>query len=267
MDGRDKYEHQELLRQQTTPARFGQLALRSNDLDEILTEACRLVREALGTEMAKVVELQRDGETLLVRAGVGWKPGVVGRVTLKIEDGSSEAHAIRTEEPVVSPDIEREDRFDYAAFLRDNGVRAIANVPIIGADSSPPFGILQVDCRESRDFNESDITFLRSYANLLAAAVSRLRVLDEVRGSNEELERRVADRTRESGRRAAESGPLLPRSRRTGPPVRAANRAIRARRAGCSSRSCHRLRFPIAWCQAEAIPPAPPLPAPAAAGW
>ena len=42
-------DHQELLRQQTTLARFGELALRSDDLDEILTEACRLAGEALGT--------------------------------------------------------------------------------------------------------------------------------------------------------------------------------------------------------------------------
>jgi hypothetical protein len=61
----------ELLRQQTALARFGELALKSDNLDEILTEACRLVGDALGTDLAKVVELQADGETLLVRAGVG----------------------------------------------------------------------------------------------------------------------------------------------------------------------------------------------------
>lgn len=54
----------DLLRHQTTLARFGELALRSNDLDEILTEACRLAGEALGTDLAKVVELQEDGKTL-----------------------------------------------------------------------------------------------------------------------------------------------------------------------------------------------------------
>src|SRR6185437_711065 len=73
---RDSYV--DLLRQQTTLARFGELALRSNDLDEILTEACRLAGDALGTDLAKVVELQEDGKTLIVRAGVGLKPGVIG---------------------------------------------------------------------------------------------------------------------------------------------------------------------------------------------
>ncbi len=54
----------ELLAQQGALARFGELALRSEDLDEILHEACRLVGDALGTDLAKVVELAADGRTL-----------------------------------------------------------------------------------------------------------------------------------------------------------------------------------------------------------
>src|ERR1700687_3952279 len=50
---RQKGGYVELLRQQTALARFGELALRSDDLDEILTEACRLAGEALGTDLAK----------------------------------------------------------------------------------------------------------------------------------------------------------------------------------------------------------------------
>jgi len=47
----DERDHQRLIRQRTTLARFGELALRSDDLDEILTEACHLVGAALGTDL------------------------------------------------------------------------------------------------------------------------------------------------------------------------------------------------------------------------
>ena len=180
----------DLLRHQTTLARFGELALRSNDLDEILTEACRLAGDALGTDLAKVVELQEDGKTLVVRAGVGWKPGVIGVATITAEDDTSEGHALRTGEPMISPDIATETRFKYSQFLIDNNVRAVANVVIIGGQGKPPFGILQIDSRVPRQFTESDTLFLRSYANLLAAAVDRLR-------SHRALEETVAERTRE----------------------------------------------------------------------
>ena len=200
-DQEDRGDHLALLRQQTILAKFGELALKSDDLDAILTEACRLVGEALGTDLAKIVELQEDGHTLLVRAGVGWKPGVVGKVTIKAEDDTSEGMALKTGEPMISPDIAKETRFRYPPFLVEHGVRAVANVVIIGGKDRPPFGILQVDSREPRQFIDEDTVFLRSYANLVAAAVDRLRGIGEVREREEglrlALEARVAERTRE----------------------------------------------------------------------
>ncbi len=194
--GRDQ-----LFLQQQTLAQFGELALKSDDLDEILTEACRLARQAMGTHLAKVVELQPDGKTMLVRAGVGWKPGVVGHATVTAEQDTSEGHALRTGEPMISADIATEKRFKYSSFLIDNGVQAVANVVIIGGHGKPPFGILQIDSQVPREFTDSDTLFLRSYANLLASAVDRIRVMGEVRDGEARLravlEARVADRTRE----------------------------------------------------------------------
>jgi PAS domain S-box-containing protein len=177
----------ELLRQQTVLAKFGELALKSEDMEEILTEACHLISQALGTDLAKVMELQADGETLLVRAGVGWKPGVVGEVTIKATADSSEGYALRTGEPMISANIDAETRFKYSPFLTDNGVKAVANVIIIGGKDRPPFGILQIDSREPRRFTDDETTFLRSYANLLASAVDRLRVIGETRNATARL--------------------------------------------------------------------------------
>jgi signal transduction histidine kinase/CheY-like chemotaxis protein len=182
-----KGSHSVLLRQQTVLARFGELALRSDNLDEILTEACHLVGEALGTDLAKIVELKEDGRTLLVRAGVGWKLGVVGKVTVEAEDDTSEGIALKTGEPMISPDIGKETRFEYPPFLINNGVQAVANVVIIGGQGRRPFGILQIDSRKPRHFTEEDTFFLRSYANLVAAAVDRLRVNGGVRNAEERL--------------------------------------------------------------------------------
>jgi len=184
--------HRQRLRQQTILAKFGELALQSDDLDEILTEACRLVGRGLGTDLAKVVELQSDGRTLLVRAGVGWKDGVVGIATIDAAEDSSEAYALRSGEPMISPDVAKETRFKYADFLIDNGARAVANVIIIGGKDQPAFGLLQIDSRTPRDFSEEDVSFLRGYANLLAAATERLRVLNDLRDREALLKRGLA---------------------------------------------------------------------------
>ena len=76
MPDRDKSDL--LLRQRKVLADFGDVVLQSKDLDAVLTEACRLVGEALGTGRAKVLEIEEGGGSLFVRAGVGWASDVVG---------------------------------------------------------------------------------------------------------------------------------------------------------------------------------------------
>ncbi|WP_419826308.1 PAS domain-containing protein [Sphingomonas sp.] len=201
----ERNDEDAVLRQQAVLAKFGEMALRCDDLDDILTEACRLIGEALDTDLAKVMALQNDGETLLVRAGVGWKPGIVGCVTVKAVEGSSEGHALKTGGPVASADIEQEDRFDYADFIKDHGVKALVNVIIIGPRDEKPFGLLQVDSRTPRDFDETDINFLRGYANLLAAAVERLRNLAQ----RDEAEARLRE-SEDHYRASVELNPQIP---------------------------------------------------------
>ena len=178
-----------LLSQQTALAQFGEFALKSDDLDEVLQEACRLVSEAMGTPLIKVMELDPDGQSLLVRAGVGWRPGIVGEMRVSIGQRTAERQAIQTGEAVISPDIRTEERFDYPAFIRENGVHALTTVVIVGGDSKKPFGVLEVDSPVPREFSDADTLFLRGYANLLAAAVERLQITAELRKKADEKER------------------------------------------------------------------------------
>ena len=53
-------------------------AVRGDSLDKVLQEACRIVADALETDLAKVLEIQPEMQELLVKAGIGWKPGIVG---------------------------------------------------------------------------------------------------------------------------------------------------------------------------------------------
>ncbi|MHA6493922.1 ATP-binding protein [Pseudomonas borbori] len=173
-------DDQTLLRQQKVLAEFGKFALRSDDLDKIFAESCKLVREALDTDLAKVIQIGNDGNSLLVRAGVHWKPGIVGELRLTASPGSPEAYSLATRAPVVSANVATETRFRYHDFLLDHGVEAFVNVLILGAEDEPPFGILEVDSRVPRAFTDNDIDFLQSYANLIAAAVERQRTMARI---------------------------------------------------------------------------------------
>lgn len=176
-----------LLQQQQSLARFGQFALQSDDLDAILHTACALVGNALGTDLSKVMALRDDGKTLLVRAGIGWAPGVVDCIVVEAAERASEGHALRTGEPVVSDDIRSDTRYTFAPFLREHGVVSLANVAI-PRSGGKPYGVLQVDSRSPRHFTQQHVTFLHSYANLIGAAVERLDTLAANRCQQRALE-------------------------------------------------------------------------------
>src|SRR3954470_5563334 len=103
---------EQMVRRQRMLADFGEFALRSENLDEVLTEACRLVAQALATGRAKILEMEHDDRYLLVQAGVGWQPDVVGSLRLPMDEHSSETFSIKAGRPVVARDIATEDRFD-----------------------------------------------------------------------------------------------------------------------------------------------------------
>ena len=90
-----------MVRRQRVLADFGEFALRSESLDEVLAEACRLVGEALGTDLAKVMEIDHEKRCLLVKAGIGWKPGLVGHMRLLMGERSSETYAVEIGKPVL----------------------------------------------------------------------------------------------------------------------------------------------------------------------
>src|SRR4051794_22071296 len=56
-------------------------------------------------------------------------------------------------------------------------------------DGEAAYGVLQVDAREPRPFGEAEVAFLRTYANMLASAGSRLRMAAELRRRAEDNER------------------------------------------------------------------------------
>ena len=173
---------EQMVKRQRTLADFDDFALRCEDLDAVLTEGCRLVGEALGTDLAKIMEIDHERHELLVRAGVGWRPGIVGRMRLPMGERSSETYAVESGGPVITRDIDEEDRFDFAGFLKEHGAVALVNVPIF-VPGGHAYGLLQVDSRTPRDFGERDAEFLRTYATILGPVIDRLHKLGDLQAA------------------------------------------------------------------------------------
>jgi len=183
--------------QRAALADFGLFAFKCDDIDSLLNRASELISDALEVPLVKVLEHLPGRGEMLMRSGVNWQPGVVGHETFGDDAKSPGGYALRTDQPVVSPDLAVEVRFEIPEVLRLHGVKSMINVIIVGEKA--PFGVLEVDAQEPREFSDDDVAFLRLYANLLAAAIERVRAHDELRRSAREqniLARELSHRVR-----------------------------------------------------------------------
>src|SRR3954452_1663822 len=89
------------VRQQEATGRLGLAALTGTDLSGLLDEAVHAVAGVLGAEYSKILELMSDGVTLLLRAGVGWREGLVGTATVGTNLRSQAGYALISPGPVV----------------------------------------------------------------------------------------------------------------------------------------------------------------------
>jgi two-component sensor histidine kinase len=167
------------LRQQQLTAEFGRFALRSRELGALLEEATRLCAVGLQSEFCKVMEYLRDERCFIVRAGVGWKPGIVGHARAGADAESPAGYAFQTGKPVISNHLSSETRFRTPAILAEHAVKRAANVLIQG--DGERFGVLEVDSPTEGRFTHADLAFMQGLANLLGIAIERQRTEEALR--------------------------------------------------------------------------------------
>ncbi|HSL00977.1 MAG TPA: PAS domain S-box protein, partial [Rubrobacteraceae bacterium] len=173
-------------RQQATVAELGLSALQNSDLYSLMDEAVNLVAKTLEVEYCKVLELLPGGDALLLRAGVGWKSGLVGQGTVGASTDSQAGYTLSVNGPVIVEDLRTEQRFSGPPLLHDHGVVSGISTVIRGIERS--YGVLEAHCTRRRIFTEQDVYFLRAVANVLATAIERRRSEEELERSQERLE-------------------------------------------------------------------------------
>jgi signal transduction histidine kinase len=186
---------------QAAVADLGQRALATQDLNALFDDAIHCVAATLGIEYGSILELSSGGTILQSRAGIGWKPGVVGREAVGVGSQSQAGYALLSSEPVICESLAEECRFAVPRILLDHRVVAGASVIVHGRDQ--PFGVLSAFSAERRPFKPDDIHFLQSVANVLGAAVERKRLEDERARHNKELAVRVLQAQEEERKRIA----------------------------------------------------------------
>jgi two-component sensor histidine kinase len=162
---------QHRIRQQELLTEIAVTALQGTPIDELLAKAARLAALGLRTEFCQILEYLPSENAFLIRAGVGWGPGVVGFARIGAELASPSGFSLRTGKPVISNHLENDRRFAIPEILRRHGIVRAMNVVI--ETGRRPFGVLEVDSRTEGGFDEHDLTFLQCVANILGLAIER----------------------------------------------------------------------------------------------
>ena len=192
-----------LLQQRADLAEFGLRATEATGLEDLLSEAAQMVGSSLDVGFVKVLQYLPEEKRFLVRAGCGWDAGVVGRAKVGTEIESPAGYALQTGKPVISNDLEAEERFIVPPLLREYKVKSAVNVII--RNGAHIFGVLEADSREPREFTDDDVKFLQGYATILSFAIEQARLMEQ----NAELARQQEVLLRDLHHRVANNNQQL----------------------------------------------------------
>ena len=162
---------QKALNYQSALAMFTRIVNEPDSVQRLLQNCVAQVARITHIRHVKILRYRPDRGDLLIEAGVGWKPGVVGQVSCGADRHSAPGRSIQTGEPVIAEDIANDPEFRYADVLREHGIVSVLNVPIM-VDGTH-WGVLEVDTVEKTSFDEFETHSLSIFANIIGLSLAK----------------------------------------------------------------------------------------------
>jgi two-component sensor histidine kinase len=150
---------------------LGRLAGNSTNLQTFLNQAVAQVARGTAIHHVKILKYRPETADLLVVAGTGWKPGVVGTATLSSDLRSAPGRAFQIGEAVSIRNFDEQDEYDLSPLLKEHGIVSLVNAPVLIGGTS--WGVVEVDSTTPRDFNQDACDFLTAAGALIGTCVLR----------------------------------------------------------------------------------------------
>ena len=149
----------------------------SSSFKEALGLLVREVREALGTEVCSAYLLNPEGDSYVLVANEGLNTDAVGKLSLGLNQGLVTLVAERAE-PINLSDATRHPRFHLVPEIGEEAFNAFLGVPVIA--NRRVLGVLVVQERDARRFDESEEAFLVTLAAQLATVIAHHEATGEI---------------------------------------------------------------------------------------
>ena len=165
--------------QHSIVAGIGKMAMQSTDINRLMKRIIKQLSLTLNVEYTKILEYFPESNDLLLRAGMGWNKGLVGKARVSADRNSQAGYTLISDRPVIVENLAMETRFSGPDLLIDHGV--VSGMSVLISGRVHPWGVLGVHTREQRLFTKEDRDFLQSIANILADSIERYHAESEVR--------------------------------------------------------------------------------------
>ena len=159
--------------QQIAVAGLGRAALEGASASELMDQAVKLVAESLELEFCELLVPAEDRDSLVLRAGVGWRGGLVRTARVPIGSEFHPGYTWSSLGQIVVEDYAVEQRFRPTRLLTDHGV--VSGICVLVGAHRQPIGVLGAHSSTKRVFTHDELGFLQAIANVLAEAISRHR--------------------------------------------------------------------------------------------
>ncbi len=175
-------------------AEVGRVLSTSLDMDRILDLIVQEIQRVMEVPFVGVMRLDEARQELAYVKGVGLSPERLAQVRLKVGEGIAGA-ALAQGVPLQSPRVLQDPRFVAKGIVEGEGFRSVLCVPLLAGGRS--LGVLVVFRQEVQEFPPGEVQLLNQFAEQAALAMENARLYAEARTYSEELEQKVAERTRE----------------------------------------------------------------------
>ncbi|MDI6743952.1 MAG: GAF domain-containing protein [Thermodesulfovibrionales bacterium] len=146
------------------------------DLEEVLNLIVQKLPAVMNLKAATIRLLDRTGEKLWLVAAHGLSKEYLNRGPVDTEENVREALQLK---PVAIYDVTKDSRIKYQREAEREGIKSMLTLPIIARGKL--IGIMRLLTNEFRHFNDEEIRFTASLAEVCGTAIDNARLYEELK--------------------------------------------------------------------------------------
>jgi phosphotransferase system enzyme I (PtsP) len=159
------------------------IILHSHDLQETLDNIVTIVAKRMKTDVCSIYLLEKDGETLMLKATKGLSKASVNRISMKVHEGLS-GMVVESRGMVMTDNAPSHPRYKYFKETREEKFLSFLGLPLF--EHKAPIGVIVTQTREARRFSEDEISALRTITFQIGSIVHNARLLDSIQHKEQE---------------------------------------------------------------------------------